>query len=199
MKETHAWSNWSHSETCAPARLHFARSVEDVSAVVAEAAEHGMSVRVAGSGHSHYRLVPTDGVVLDVSGLTGVIETDVDAGTARVWGGRTSMATQPGSKDAATIALTEMSFKALGGSPPFAPADLAHTSWHRTGSPCSATSAAMDDQTGAPLVLVQRRCDEVHYRRGLCETRCAQTGQPSLCCDPRRSTPVPSRDDRRDR
>jgi len=72
--------------------LHFARSAEDVSAVVVEAAERGQSVRVAGSGHSHYRLVPTDGVVLDLSGLTGIVHTDVDAHRARVWGGTTIFA-----------------------------------------------------------------------------------------------------------
>lgn len=86
------WSNWSESETCEPAELHFARSAEDVSAVVVEAAERGQSVRVAGSGHSHYRLVPTDGVVLDLSGLTGIVHTDVDAHRARVWGGTTIFA-----------------------------------------------------------------------------------------------------------
>ncbi|MEZ5378688.1 MAG: D-arabinono-1,4-lactone oxidase [Acidimicrobiales bacterium] len=84
-----SWSNWSQSETCSPAQLHFARSVDDISAVVAEAADAAMPVRVAGSGHSHYRLVPTDGVVLDLSGLTGVISADREQGRARVWAGTT--------------------------------------------------------------------------------------------------------------
>lgn len=86
------WSNWSESESCEPAALHFARSAEDVAAVVADTATRGLSVRVAGSGHSHYRLVPTDGVVLDLSGLTGVIHTDTEAHRARVWGGTTIFA-----------------------------------------------------------------------------------------------------------
>ncbi len=84
-----SWSNWSQSESCKPARLHFARSVEDISAVVAEAAAASMPVRVAGSGHSHYRLVPTDGVVLDLSGLAGVIDADRASERARVWAGTT--------------------------------------------------------------------------------------------------------------
>lgn len=83
------WSNWSESERCEPALLHFARSVDDVCAVVAEAAGHGRSIRVAGAGHSHYRLVPTDGVVLDLSGLTGVISADLNTQRARVWAGTT--------------------------------------------------------------------------------------------------------------
>lgn len=83
------WSNWSQSESCRPAHLHFARSVADISAVVAEASDAAMSVRVAGSGHSHYPLVPTDGVVLDLSGLTGVIDADRETARARVWAGTT--------------------------------------------------------------------------------------------------------------
>lgn len=33
------WSNWSESDSCEPAALHFARSAEDVAAVVADAAD----------------------------------------------------------------------------------------------------------------------------------------------------------------
>lgn len=67
------WSNWAGNEQVAPQRLHVARSVEDAQAVVASAAGEGLKVRVAGSGHSHYRLVPTDDVLLDMSALGGVV------------------------------------------------------------------------------------------------------------------------------
>ncbi len=66
------WSNWSGSATASPSALHFARSVDDVAAVVADAADRGRSVRAAGSGHSHYPLVPTDDVIVDLSALVGV-------------------------------------------------------------------------------------------------------------------------------
>lgn len=50
-------------------------------------------MRVAGAGHSHFPLVPTDDVILDVSGITGLIDVDtsdgIDRATARVYGGTT--------------------------------------------------------------------------------------------------------------
>ncbi|HEY5664920.1 MAG TPA: D-arabinono-1,4-lactone oxidase [Ilumatobacter sp.] len=83
------WSNWSGRETCEPAQLRFVRSVDELGAVVATAAETGRRVRVAGSGHSHSPLVPTSDVIVDVSGLSGVVAVDAAAGTARVWAGTT--------------------------------------------------------------------------------------------------------------
>ena len=65
------------------------RSVDDLRAIVSQTARDGRHVRVAGSGHSHFRLVPTDDVIVDLAGLAGVIGVDTSAGTARVWAGTT--------------------------------------------------------------------------------------------------------------
>jgi L-gulonolactone oxidase len=81
------WSNWSGRHHCEPASLRFARSVPDIQAAVAATAAAGQRIRVAGAGHSHYPLVPTDGVILDLSGLAGVVDVDRAAGVARVWSG----------------------------------------------------------------------------------------------------------------
>jgi FAD/FMN-containing dehydrogenase len=81
------WSNWSGRHRAEPQALHFARSEADVAAVVREAAAAGRSVRAAGAGHSHAPLVPVDGVILDTSGLTGLIGADCETCTARVWAG----------------------------------------------------------------------------------------------------------------
>jgi FAD/FMN-containing dehydrogenase len=83
------WSNWSGRESCEPSELRFVRSVDDLRAIVWQAAQDGRHVRVAGSGHSHFRLVPTDDVIVDLSGLAGVIDVDAAAGTARMWAGTT--------------------------------------------------------------------------------------------------------------
>jgi L-gulonolactone oxidase len=83
------WSNWSGRHIAQPDHLHFARHVDDVSAVVAHATTGGRRIRVAGSGHSHYPLVPTDDVIVDLSGLAGLIDVDRDTLTARMWGGTT--------------------------------------------------------------------------------------------------------------
>lgn len=82
-----AWSNWSGRHKVRPAMLHFVRSEEDAAALVLRARELGHAIRIAGAGHSHSLLVPHDGVVVDTSGLAGVISTDAEALTATVWAG----------------------------------------------------------------------------------------------------------------
>ncbi|MFV0523732.1 MAG: D-arabinono-1,4-lactone oxidase [Acidimicrobiales bacterium] len=81
------WRNWSGRQATWDATLHHVRSEEDAAAVAVSAAAAGVTVRTAGSGHSHAPLVPTDGVVADVSGLSGLIGADPDAGVAWVWAG----------------------------------------------------------------------------------------------------------------
>ena len=82
-----AWTNWSGSARADHADVRFVRSVDDVCAIVASAAGSGRHVRAAGSGHSHFPLVPTDDVIVDLSGLSGVLNVDHEAMTATVWGG----------------------------------------------------------------------------------------------------------------
>jgi FAD/FMN-containing dehydrogenase len=68
------WMNWSSSARALDADLRFVRSVDDLQATIVEAASQGRHVRTAGAGHSHFPLVPTDGVIVDLSGLNGVTE-----------------------------------------------------------------------------------------------------------------------------
>lgn len=72
------WSNWSGRHVVRDGRLHHVRSEADAAAVVRAAAEDRRTVRVAGAGHSHMPLVPTDGVIADLSGLSGIIEVDLE-------------------------------------------------------------------------------------------------------------------------
>jgi FAD/FMN-containing dehydrogenase len=52
------------------------RDEEEVAGLVREAAERGSGVRVAGARHSFTPIVETDGLLLDVSALSGVIVAD---------------------------------------------------------------------------------------------------------------------------
>lgn len=81
------WTNWSGKQSARGASLRHVRSEADAAAVVTAAAELGHIVRVAGAGHSHQPLVPTDGTILDLSGLSGVISVDGRAEQATVWAG----------------------------------------------------------------------------------------------------------------
>jgi FAD-linked oxidoreductase len=77
-------------------------SLDDLSGVVSSAARAGRHVRVVGDGHSFTPLVPTDGILLSLDNLQGIVSADSDAdqlanpasgapdsqrGTVRVWAG----------------------------------------------------------------------------------------------------------------
>ncbi len=81
------WTNWSGKQSTRTAVLRHVRSEAEAVAVAVAARNEGQSVRVAGAGHSHQPLVPTDGVVVDLSGLSGVISVDRAAEQAWVWAG----------------------------------------------------------------------------------------------------------------
>jgi FAD/FMN-containing dehydrogenase len=71
-----AWTNWVGNQSFTPGRAAAPRDEEEVAALVRQAAERGTGVRVAGAGHSFTPIVETDGLLLDVSALSGVVATD---------------------------------------------------------------------------------------------------------------------------
>jgi L-gulono-1,4-lactone dehydrogenase len=79
------WRNWARTVHSSPARVLTPRSVDEVSAAVRRAAEDGLTLRAAGTGHSFTPLVATDGVLLRPEGLTGLLS--VDGGRATVAAG----------------------------------------------------------------------------------------------------------------
>ena len=82
------WRNWSGRQQSRNAQLAFVRSEEDAVALIADAAGTNVTLRAAGSGHSHSALVPNnDGIVIDCSGLSGVISIDTTTQRAWVWAG----------------------------------------------------------------------------------------------------------------
>jgi len=82
-----SWKNWSGKQKSKPTELHFVRSEADTVAVVRAAVRDKKTIRIAGAGHSHAPLVITDGVIIDPSGLAGVIGADTATQRAWVWAG----------------------------------------------------------------------------------------------------------------
>jgi len=84
------WRNWAGTASATPSRWVRAVCVEDISAAVKSAASAGLTVRALGSGHSFTAAAACDGgVVLDLSGFTGIVASDVSTGLVTVRSGTT--------------------------------------------------------------------------------------------------------------
>ena len=81
------WSNWSGKLTASPEEIVFIRSEAEAAAVAFDAARQGRRIRAAGATHSHAPLVQHDGVIVDTSGLSGIISVDTANHSAWVWAG----------------------------------------------------------------------------------------------------------------
>lgn len=84
---TGEWVNWAGDQSCRPAEVAHPRSRDELAEAVAGAAAAGRRVRVAGSGHSFTEAVLTDGVMVRLEGLSGVLDADPGSGLVRVGGG----------------------------------------------------------------------------------------------------------------
>ena len=138
------WSNWSGRQQATPEALHFVRSEADAQALVAKAAQLGQKVRVAGSGHSHAPLVPGEGVIVDTTGLAGLVGSNHEARRARVWAGSKISALGRPLHDAGLGLQNQgdIDRQAIGGA--------CATGTHGTGTRLQSLSAAV---TGARIVL----------------------------------------------
>ncbi len=82
-----SWSNWSGSVRFRPADLRYPSSEADVAALVNDAAASGRKVRVVGAGHSFTPLIETDGHLVSLDRMSGLISTDRAAREATAWAG----------------------------------------------------------------------------------------------------------------
>jgi L-gulono-1,4-lactone dehydrogenase len=81
------WRNWGRNVSATPAEVQHVGTVEAVAGAVRRAASSGQRVRVAGSGHSFTPLVATDGLLLHVDRLSGVLGIDRERRRVRVLAG----------------------------------------------------------------------------------------------------------------
>jgi L-gulono-1,4-lactone dehydrogenase len=81
------WVNWEGDQSCRPTRIERPRNRDELAAIVAAAMGVGLKVRVAGSGHSFTEAALTEGVMLRVEALRGVIDADPATGLVKVGGG----------------------------------------------------------------------------------------------------------------
>ena len=81
------WVNWAGDQPCRPAEIVRPDSREELAEAVAGAAAAGRRISVAGSGHSFTEAALTDGTMLRVEALSGVLDADRDSGLVRVGAG----------------------------------------------------------------------------------------------------------------
>jgi L-gulono-1,4-lactone dehydrogenase len=81
------WRNWAGDQVCAPARIERPRSEADLQAAVARAAAERLTVRAVGSGHSFTDAACTDGVMVSLDAMGGLVDADRDSGLVEVQAG----------------------------------------------------------------------------------------------------------------
>ncbi|HEX5526441.1 MAG TPA: D-arabinono-1,4-lactone oxidase [Solirubrobacterales bacterium] len=81
------WANWAGDQRCRPARIVRPSNREALAEVVAGAAGAGQRVKVAGSGHSFTEAALTEGTMVDLGELSGVLDADPASGLVKVGGG----------------------------------------------------------------------------------------------------------------
>lgn len=83
---TTSWRNWAGTEAAVATEVVQPRSLEELTAAVAEAKR---TVRARGSGHSFTAVGAAHDRALDLSGWTGVLSSDADSGLVTVRSGTT--------------------------------------------------------------------------------------------------------------
>jgi L-gulonolactone oxidase len=81
------WVNWAGDQSCRPAEIVSPASRDELSEAIAAAAAAGRKVSVAGSGHSFTEAAMTDGTLLRIEALKGVLDADPASGLVKVAGG----------------------------------------------------------------------------------------------------------------
>lgn len=81
------WTNWAGDQTCSPLEVATPSTVAEVQACVRDAAKRDLTVRAVGAGHSFSEAALTDGVMVSLDRMTGIIDADRSSGLVKVWAG----------------------------------------------------------------------------------------------------------------
>jgi L-gulono-1,4-lactone dehydrogenase len=83
------WRNWTGDQRCSPAAIERPRTREGLIWAVNRAAERGLAMHVAGSGHSFSEAALTDGAMIRIEALRHVLDFDRESGLVKVEAGIT--------------------------------------------------------------------------------------------------------------
>ena len=83
------WKNWAGNQIAHPLSIEKPRSDEELLATVVSARERGETVKVVGSGHSFTSIALTQGRLVSLENMTGIVGVDTDAQRVTVKAGTT--------------------------------------------------------------------------------------------------------------
>jgi len=75
------WRNWSRLTTTTPSEVITPTDVSHVVAAVAQAREASTTVKMPGTGHSFTGIAAPEGIMLDPTGMSGLLGVDAEANT----------------------------------------------------------------------------------------------------------------------
>jgi L-gulono-1,4-lactone dehydrogenase len=81
------WQNWAGNQQANPRDVAHPRDVEDVVQLVKRARDEGQHVKVVGAGHSFTAAAATDGTLVHLDDMTGVLSADRSTGLVTVQAG----------------------------------------------------------------------------------------------------------------
>jgi L-gulonolactone oxidase len=85
----HEWRNWTGDQRCMPAALYRPRTLDGLRVAVSQAAQRGLPIHAAGSGHSFTGAALTDGAMIRIEALNRVLAADPGSGLVKVEAGIT--------------------------------------------------------------------------------------------------------------
>lgn len=87
LRASAPWRNWGRSEASRPVFRASPASLDEVQTIVRAAAERGLPVKTVGAGHSFTAIAATDGVLVDLDRMQGIISADTESGRVRLAAG----------------------------------------------------------------------------------------------------------------
>lgn len=142
------WSNWAGNQRCTPTTIARPTTAAEVSRVVTDAAAAGLHVKAVGSGHSFTPVATTDGVLVDLSAMTGLAGVDAASGRVRFRAGTTLREANR------LLALQGLAFANLGDIDYQSVAGATSTGTHGTGTAFPGLAATI---TALQIVLADGR------------------------------------------
>ena len=73
------FTNWAGNESCRPQQITYPRTEDEVSEIISSATRQGLPIRVVGAGHSFSKVCLTEGVLISLDQMAGILRTDPGA------------------------------------------------------------------------------------------------------------------------